>query len=403
MRIEKFELQSKAMPYELKLAWRYFRSSRKNLVRFTSAVAIIGIAAGVASLIIAQAVAQGFRDEIRDKVLGNTAHILVSDNGSPGISNWSIIKKKISEIDGVEQVEPTSFESAVISTEKKTSHAIIRVKDWKKQGNPKTRKDDEVAVRVAIGRELAGELGLSIGDESAILTFGGDDAPRNSKVVVGEVFETGLFEYDSSWIYVSKDDYLRLTNISSFSPSVYSVSVEDIYKTEKISGELRSVLGGNFKVLDWQQANKPLFTALSLERKVALAMIGLIIFIAALNITSTIALLVNERKYDIGVLKTFGASTRNIVLIFFFEGMILSGLGIFSGVVLGLLACIAGNYLRLLSLSKEVYSLNYVPFNTSLFAVFQIAIIALFICLAAIVYPAIRAGKIKPIENLKTQ
>ena len=163
------------------------------------------------------------------------------------------------------------------------------------------------------------------------------------------------------------------------------------------------MLGNNFKVLDWREANKPLFSALSLEKKVTLAIISLIIFIAALNITTTLALLVNERRYDIGVLKTFGANTKNIAAMFFCEGIILSVLGIISGMVMGLAACFAGNYFRVISLPKEIYSLNYVPLNVNPSGVFQIAIIAFFLCLLAIIYPAIRAGKIKPIENLKTQ
>jgi len=389
------------MSFELKLAWRYFRSSRKNLVRFTSVVALIGIAAGVASLIIAQAIAQGFRDEIQDKILSNSAHIVVSETNDSRISNWEIVAKKIKSINGVEKVEPTSFESAVFSSETKSSHAIIRVKNWKGGGVSKDGLN-KTGIEIAVGKELASGLELSVGDNSDLLTFEGEETPRRVNVSIGEIFETGLYEYDSAWIYVAQEDYLKLKNIERFSPTVYSVFVKDIYATEKISGEIESALGANFKVLDWREANKPLFSALSLERKVSLAIISLIIFIAALNITTTLALLVNERRYDIGVLKTFGASKKNIAAMFFFEGIILSVVGIISGVAIGLAACFAGNYFRVISLSKEVYSLNYVPFNVNPGGVFQIAAIAFLLCLLAIIYPAIRAGKVKPVENLKT-
>ena len=387
------------MSFELKLAWRYFASRRKSLIRFTSTVAVIGIAAGVGSLIIAQAVSQGFRDEIQDKVLSNTAHINVIEKVTARISNWQLVKKKLAAIDGVTRVEPTIFESAVISSEAKSSHGILRVKNWKKKNQ---KGGDERFIPVSIGKELALKHSLVAGDKSEIVTFENDEAPQTSNILISEVFETGLYEYDSTWIYIAEDDYRKLKDIKVFSPSVYSISVKDIYKTDRVSGKLRDVLGAGYTVIDWQEANKPLFSALSLEKKVTLAIISLIIFIAALNITTTLALLVNERRYDIGVLKTFGAKTKSIISMFLFEGVILSILGITLGVALGLMACFAGNYFRVINLSKEVYSLNYVPFNVSAASVFQIAIIAFFLCLLAIVYPAIKAGKIKPIENLKT-
>ena len=388
------------MRFEFKLAWRYFTSSRRNLVRFTTLVAIIGIAAGVASLIIAQAIAQGFRDEIQDKVLSNTAHILVSDIGDLKISSWKIIEKKIFEVEGVENVSPTSFESSLVLSDTNSRHAVVRVMDWKSEIGFEDGKEGG-AIPVAVGKELANSLGLKIDAKLALVTFEGE-TPQKTSVIIGKTFETGLYEYDSSWIYLDEPDYLKLKGMKTFSPKAFSVSVKNIYQTDRISEKIQNGLGNSFRVIDWQESNKPLFSALSLERKVTLAIISLIIFIAALNITTTLALLVNDRRYDIGVLKTFGANTKSIVLMFLFEGIILSGLGIAFGVAAGLVACIAGNYLRLISLSKEVYSLNYVPFNVSLAGVLQISIIAFILCLLAIIYPAIRAGKIKPIENLKT-
>ena len=351
-------------------------------------------------MIIAQAIAQGFRDEIQDKVLSNTAHILVSDIGDLKISSWKIIEKKIFEVEGVENVSPTSFESSLVLSDTNSRHAVVRVMDWKSEIGFEDGKEGG-AIPVAVGKELANSLGLKIDAKLALVTFEGE-TPQKTSVIIGKTFETGLYEYDSSWIYLDEPDYLKLKGMKTFSPKAFSVSVKNIYQTDRISEKIQNGLGNSFRVIDWQESNKPLFSALSLERKVTLAIISLIIFIAALNITTTLALLVNDRRYDIGVLKTFGANTKSIVLMFLFEGIILSGLGIAFGVAAGLVACIAGNYLRLISLSKEVYSLNYVPFNVSLAGVLQISIIAFILCLLAIIYPAIRAGKIKPIENLKT-
>ena len=162
------------------------------------------------------------------------------------------------------------------------------------------------------------------------------------------------------------------------------------------------MLGENFQVVDWQEANQPLFAALSLERKVSLAIISLIIFIAALNITTTLALLVNERRFDIAVLRTCGAKSKTLILVFLWEGLLIGIIGIVSGVIVGLLACFFGNYFRLVSLSAEVYSLSYIPFNISFSSVLLIIVTALLICLLATVYPAYRASRMKPLDNLRT-
>ncbi|MGI8788994.1 MAG: FtsX-like permease family protein, partial [Pyrinomonadaceae bacterium] len=143
--------------------------------------------------------------------------------------------------------------------------------------------------------------------------------------------------------------------------------------------------------------------ALSLEKRVVLMIISLIIFIAALNITTTLALLVNERRLDIAVLRTCGATTRNLIFIFTLEGLLLGFAGIFCGVVTGLLGCFIGNYFKLINLSKEVYSLNSIPFHPNFGSVLLIIFIAFFLCLAATIYPAFKASRIKPLENLRQQ
>ncbi|MDQ3373630.1 MAG: FtsX-like permease family protein, partial [Acidobacteriota bacterium] len=188
-----------------------------------------------------------------------------------------------------------------------------------------------------------------------------------------------------------------------FSPAILSVSVKNIFKADKIADRIRAKLGENFKVIDWQEANQPLFAALSLEKRVGLAIFALIIFIAALNITTTLALLVNERKFDIAILRTCGVKTRSLILIFLLEGLFLGFSGTFFGVILGLLGCFLGNYFKIISLSAEVYSLNYIPFHPDTTNVLLIISITYVLCLAAAAYPALRASRVKPLENLRRQ
>ena len=362
-------------------------------MRFTSIIAIVGIAAGVASLIIAQAIASGFADEMQDKVLQNTSHITIFDESNISFSNSEIINQKIKNVENVESVLPTTYESAVISSDKNSSYAVLRVQSPKsKVQSPKSK------VQISVGKEIAEKLKLKIGDKVEIITLENEETPQNSKVFVKDIFETGLYEYDSTWIFVDERNYLKLKNLQKFSPKIFSVSVKDIYKADETASQIRQILGKDFKILDWQEANKPLFAALSLEKKAAFAVILLIIFIASLNITTTLSLLVNERKTDIAILRTCGAKTKNLVAIFLFEGIILSLIGIISGVILGLLICFSGNYFKIISLSKEVYSLNFIPFRVDFLSVLLVIILTFLLCMSAIIYPVLKAGKIKPLE-----
>ncbi len=393
------------MSFEFKLAFKYFRSRRKSLARFTSFVAVVGIAAGVGSLIIANALANGFSDEMRDKILANTSHITIFTNDGTEISNWREIKKTVETIENVKEVSPTTYESALITGKDSTGYAVLRVTDSKVQ-SPKSKvqiKDENTTTDISLGVSLAEKTNLKIGDEAEILTLGNQVEPKRSRVLVAETFQTGLYEYDSTWIYISPEDFAKLSGQKEFTPTILSVSVKDIYIANITAAAIRANLGENFKVLDWQEANQPLFAALSLERKVALAIISLIIFIAALNITTTLALLVNERRLDIAVLRTCGAKTKSLVFIFLIEGLFLAFVGIVSGLIMGLIGCAAGNHFKIINLSAEVYSLSFIPFRPHPANILLIIFIAFLLCLTATIYPAYKASRIKPLENLRTQ
>jgi lipoprotein-releasing system permease protein len=265
-------------------------------------------------------------------------------------------------------------------------------------------QDEDRPIEVSLGKELAEKTNLRVGDKAEIILIESEAAaPTTRKVSVKETFQTGLYEYDATWIYISPADFTRLKNSGNFAPTILSVSVKDIYQADVTAAAIRADLGDDFKVVDWQEANQPLFAALSLERRVALAIISLIIFVAALNITTTLALLVGERRLDIAVLRTCGAKTRHLIFIFLIEGLLLGLAGIVVGVVLGLLGCFLGNYFKVVNLSKEVYSLSHIPFRPNLENILPIIFIAFLLCLAATVYPASKASRIKPLENLRRQ
>ena len=381
------------MPFELKIAFRYFRTRRRSLARFTTAVAIAGIAAGAASLIIANALAKGFADEMRNKILGNTAHIAVSMKDGGEIFNWKEIAEKLKNIENVETVSPTVFTNSIIIGETAVSYAVLVVEF----GKPETGNG---TIKISPGARLAEKIGAKTGGEVELVTLEDQTEPKRSKVSVGEIFSTGLFEYDATRIKIAPADFASLNGKTEFTPAILSVSVSDIYKTNETAREIGEILGEDFQILDWQEANRPLFAALSLERKVSLAIISLIIFIAALNITTTLTLLVNERRFDIAILRTCGAKTRSLVLIFLLEGLFIGLSGVLLGTALGLLGCFLGNYFRIVSISAEVYSLSYIPFHINFPGVLLIMFFTLAVCLTATVFPALKASRIKPLDNL---
>lgn len=389
------------MSFETKLAWRYFRSRRRGLVRFTSIIAVVGIAAGVASLIVAQAISKGFSDKMQEMVLDNTSHIAIFNEGKTNVSDWRILEQKIIDIENVNSISPTTYESAVITSDENSSYGVIRVMDAPAGRVTNAIKDADILV--SLGLELAEKLKLKIGDEANIISLGEGIKPKTSTVRVKNIFETGLYEYDATWIAIDQKNYLRLKDVDKFSPTAFSVVVGDIYAADITARNLRKSLGEDFKVIDWQEANKPLFVALSLEKKVAFAVILVILFIAVLNITTTLALLVAERRLDIAILRTSGAKTQNLVTIFLFEGIILSLLGIVLGVIGSIVICFAGNYFKFISLPKEVYSVNYVPFHIDFWSVFGTVLLTFLLSLMAILYPALKASRIKPLENLRRQ
>jgi lipoprotein-releasing system permease protein len=376
--------------FEFKLAYKYFRARRKSLARFTSAVAVVGIAAGVASLIVAQALAKGFADEMRDKILANTAHISVSLKDGGAIFDHPEITGRLTEIANVRDASPTAYENSLILSAAATSYAILKVQN----------QNDLRGSRIAVGARLAEKLKLPIDGEAEIVTL---ENQTPSRVSVARTFETGLYDYDAAWVYVSPEKFAQLHGQPEFVPTILNVSVSDIYKAEETAREVSRALGENFEVVSWQEANRPLFAALGLERKVALAIIGLIIFIAALNITTTLALLVGERRLDIAVLRTCGARTRSLLGVFLLEGLFLGVAGVFSGVVLGLAGCFLGDYFKLVGLSGEVYALSYIPLRIDFRGILLIALATLVLSLAACLYPALKASRIKPLENLRAQ
>jgi lipoprotein-releasing system permease protein len=292
--------------------------------------------------------------------------------------------------------------------------------------NQRSRTEPLEAPPAIVGAELADRLGLQVGSIAEIAWANLASDPSNSppKVIrVGRqkifdlvtgrearpvstrqvrivgVFRSGLYEYDSTWLY------LPLETVTSFSGSAHSaqaisVEVTNIYDAARVAATLRARLGDEFTTIDWQQANQPLFAALALERRMVALVIALIILIATLNITTTLVLLVAERRREIAILAAMGARRGSITGIFLIEGAIIGAAGTVAGSALGLFACALGNHYQIISLPSAVYSINAVPFHAQALDVIVSMLVAFGLSVLATIYPARAAARLRPAESL---
>ncbi|HXL80726.1 MAG TPA: ABC transporter permease [Pyrinomonadaceae bacterium] len=409
------------MPYEVFLALRYLRSRRKHrLARATTLIAVLGIAAGVASLIVALALADGFRDEMRDKILRGTAHITVMRSDGQPLGNYRQVAAEIANVAGVSAAAGTTYDGAVIVGPKSSAYGVLRGID--QSSSQMTNEISATIVRgsldpvlkrhgdarplpaVVLGAELATRLGVDVGDTADVISTQPSFSSANSnrrRVRVAGISRSGLFEYDSTWIYVSFETITAFTG-DAHAASVVSVQVADIYNVKRTAAQIRQLLGSSYEVIDWQEANRPLFTALTLERRIGIMIIALIVLIAALNITTTLILLVMERRRDIAILNAMGATPNGIMTIFVIEGAILGLCGAVAGVLLGAIATLVANSYHLISLPPDVYSISSVPLHLKSYNIIFAALIAFVLSILATIYPARAASRIHAAELLRS-
>ena len=432
----------------------------------TALAAVVGVACGVAALIVALALANGFRDEMQEKILRGTAHVTLMRADGGQMADYRNIIERLKNIDGVRDAAATTYDGALLSGESGSAYAVLRGVDGDSlraieeirrtivegsvepllndrssseamqqslhaneaqtgstpssnafrageenfYGNPSNEESNDLNLpTVILGSELAARTGLHVGDvgqlvsgESTLTPLG--LVPRYRRVRVAGIFRSGLYEYDAAWAYIS------LTVASSFSgnsntpaASVISIEVADIYDVARVSQRIRSSLGPAFTTVDWQEANRPLFAALALERRMGAIALALIILVATLNITTTLVLLVIERRADIAILTAMGARARSIMTVFIMEGAIIGSAGAILGIILGLAACLAGNRYKLVSLPADVYSLSNIPFHARSVDVALAALVALILTLIATIYPARAASSVRPAEALRDQ
>lgn len=398
------------MPYEVFLAFRYLRSRHKRrLARATSIAAILGVCMGVAALIVALALSNGFRSEMREKILQGTAHLSVLRTDGRPVENHSELATRLRQIEGVASASATTYDGTLAYGSRESGYGIIRgvesesgqaaqAQRWLVEGSFAPVFERSQMPNVVVGSEFASRIGLSVGDTFAIAAIGIQGI--RPRLRVAGIFRSGLFEYDSTWIFVDFKTASVLTDADHIA-SVMTVQIQDADNVKQVAANVSKNLGNAYTIVDWQQANQPLFAALALERRMGLFIIGLIIAIATLNITTMLILVVAERRRDIAILNALGATRLGVMLLFVIEGAVVGAIGAITGVLLGIAACFIGNYYKLVSLPADVYSISNVPLLNKPPEVFVAALIAFLLSVLATIYPAWTAARMRPVEALR--
>jgi lipoprotein-releasing system permease protein len=456
------------MRFELFVATRYLRAKRRQaFIGVITGISILGVAAGVASLIVALAINNGFRQDLQARLLGSTAHISLLRVQSDGIRDWRPLLDKLSKQPHVLAAAPAIYEQVLISRGPRARGAVLKgmlpqyerkVSDLLKTvtlgsaaaleeapaavadarvvrdvrvvpglrpgpegaeprphtGTSEAPSPDDLAgvqQRVAamppiiLGKDMAEEIGATVGSVVLVTSPQGEltpfgMVPKYIRFHVAGIFNSGFFDYDSSWAFIRLADAQELFGLGDVI-SVIQFKLDDIYLAGDVARALEQAAGHGFMATSWMEQNKPLFRALRLERVVTFITIGLIVFVAALNILISLIMMVMEKTKDIAVLMSLGTKKAQIRRVFIAQGVLIGVIGTAIGLVLGYAISWAGGRYHFISLSPEVYSIDYVPFAPRLIDGLIVALVSIGISFVATIYPSWSAARILPAEALR--
>ncbi len=446
------------MRFELFVATRYLRAKRRQaFIGIITTISIAGVAAGVASLVVALAINNGFRQDLQERLIGSTSHISLLRVADDGIKDWRPLLTRLDKQPHVVADAPAIFEQVLISRGPRARGAVLkgiipqderRIGDLLNtitegsaaalqespedvsqgstnvssqnnspgngEGGMSSESPDSLAgveARVAamppiiIGRDMADNLGATVGSVVLVTSPQGEltpfgMVPKYTRFRVAGIFNSGFYDYDSSWALTRLSDAQRLFGLGDLI-SVIEFRIDDIYKADQVSRELEDAAGKGFMATNWMEQNKALFHALRLERLVTFITIGLIVFVAALNILISLIMMVMEKTKDIAVLMSMGTKTSQVRSIFMAQGVLIGVIGTAIGLVLGYAISYAGGHYHMISLSPEVYSIDYVPFAPRLIDGALVALVAIGVSFVATLYPSWSAGRTLPAEALR--
>jgi lipoprotein-releasing system permease protein len=416
------------MRFEFFVALRYLRAKRgQTLVSVISAISVLGIAAGVFALVVALALSTGFKEDIQEKIVGATSHVNLLRTDAAPFTDYEPLLERLARVPHVTGSAPAIFDQVFV-VGNRSQGAVLKGIDPRRErtvsdffahiiegdatalGRPAPAGADPDAppppASLIVGKEMARALGLHAGDTVRILVPRGKLTPLGMSAGsrsfrVAAVFESGLWDYDANWAYTDLVAARRLFGFQSGSASVLQFRTDDLEAVDAIADALRAAAGSGVTTTTWIDLNRPLFSALKLEKLALFVTIGLIVFVASLNIVTTLILMVMDKARDIAILTAMGATDRAIMIVFVVQGLVIGIIGTVCGGAAGVVACRVMDKYRLIRLAAEVYSIPYVPFHVKPWDVLLVIVTALAISFLATIYPARNAARLDPVEVLR--
>ena len=404
------------IPFELHIAVRYLLAKRKQaFISVISLISTAGVAVGVAAVVIALAVMTGLQQELRDRILGSNPHVYVSRVG--GVDDYLAEVARLRQVPDVLGAAPAVLGQALISAGRGANPVQIKGVDpaleagvTDVQHAMKAGRLDALVNRgdgipgIVLGQDLATSLGVGVGDSVQVLTLEGVLTPMGNRPlarrrqVVG-LFKLGLYEFDSTYAFVSLQDGMRLFD----KPQVdfIQLRVNDVYRAPQVAAAVKARLGDQYWTEDWTVMNKSLFSALTLEKIAVSLAVGLIVIVAALNIVATLILLVMEKHRDVAILKTMGASARSVTAIFVAQGLLIGLIGTSVGAGLGYGLSYVFDRYQLIRIPMDVYQVSHLPFTVIPRDFAIVVAVAVVICFVATIYPSRQASRLDPAQALR--
>jgi lipoprotein-releasing system permease protein len=413
-------------PYELQIGWRYTRAGRggrrNRFISFISGVSVLGIALGVAALIIVLSVMNGFQREVRDRMLSVIAHVEVLSYQNQALSDWRATAAKARENSAVVGVAPFVAAQALIARGDEMRGAIVRGISPADEATVTPLAalllDGALAKlragewNIVLGGELARSLGVREGDKITLVAPSGQVTPagvvpRLKQFTLVGTFNAGHYEYDNGLALIHMDDAAKLFRVEG--PTGVQLKLRDVHEARQVAAQLTQSLGPDVRVRDWTRTNANWFDAVQVEKRLMSIILTLIVAVAAFNLVSTLVMTVTDKQSDIAILRTLGASPRSIMGIFMVQGAASGVIGTLTGVGMGLLVALNIDVIvpaieRLLNVSflpGSIYLISHMPSDPQQGDIVPIAVTSLILAFVATIYPSWRASRVQPAEALR--
>jgi lipoprotein-releasing system permease protein len=414
------------MPYEWQVGWRYTRAGRagrrNGFISFISFVSVLGIALGVAALIIVLSVMNGFQKEVRDRMLAAIPHIQVFDSQGQALADWQALAAQVRQDPAVQATAPFIEVQSLVARGDDMRGAVVRgvlpAVEGQVTALPQSTTDGAMSRltpgswNIVLGSELARQLHVQAGDQVTLIAPGGQVTPagvvpRLKQFNVVGTFTVGHYEYDSGLALIALDDAARLYRTGG--ATGLQLKLHDVNAAREVAGRLAAKLGDNYLVRDWTRTNAAWYDAVQIEKRMMFIILTLIVAVAAFNLVSTLVMTVTDKRADIAILRTLGASPGSVMGIFVIQGAAAGIIGTLAGVGFGLLVAYnidiivpaIEHLLGMAMLPGSVYLIDHMPSDPEMSDIVPIAVISLVLAFLATLYPSWRASRVNPAEALR--